>query len=266
MKKLYTTLFALLLIAGLSANSMAQDAAQIMKDSHLAYFYAGDDGVSDVNMSIVSKSGKERIREFVMIRKDIEEGGNQKYFTYFRKPSDVSRTTFMVYKTSEGNDQRWIYIPSIDLIKPISADDKNSSFVGSDFSYEDVSGRHWNEDNHTFKEESTVDGKAVYVIESIPKVEYKGFARKVSYIDKETLLPLKEEYFDKKDELVKEFHADKIEVIDGITTITTRTMTNVKKGGHTTVSFNKITYNVGVNEDIFTERYLKTPPREYITE
>ena len=266
MKKLYTTLFALLLIAGLSASSMAQDANQIMKDSHLAYFYAGDDGVSDVNMTIVSKKGKERIREFVMIRKDIEEGGNQKYFTYFRQPSDVSRTTFMVYKTSEGNDQRWIYIPSIDLIKPISADDKNSSFVGSDFSYEDVSGRHWTEDNHTLKGDETVDGKAVYVIESIPKVEYKGFARKVSYVDKATMLPLKEEYFDKKNELVKEFHADKIEDIDGITTITVRTMTDVKKGGHTTVAFNKITYNVGVKEDIFTERYLKTPPREYITE
>lgn len=266
MKTLFTTLFSLLLIVGLSVGSMAQDATKIMKDSHLAYFYAGDDGVSDVHMSIVTKKGKERVREFVMIRKDIEEGGNQKYFTYFKKPSDVSRMTFMVYKTSEGNDQRWIYIPSIDLIKPISADDKNSSFVGSDFSYEDVSGRHWSEDNHTLKEDQIIDGKAVYVIESIPKVEYQGFARKMSYIDKENMLPLKEEYFDKKNELVKEFHADKIEVIDGITTITTRVMTDVKKGGHTTVAFNKITYNVGVKEDIFTERYLKTPPREYITE
>ena len=265
MKRLTTLFFALLLFFGMtSRNASAQDANEIMKQSHLAYFYAGDDGISDVTMSIVSKRGKERIREFTMIRLDNEEGGNQKYYTYFKKPSDVSRTTFMVYKTSEGNDQRWIYIPSIDLIKPISADDKNSSFVGSDFSYEDVSGRHWTEDNHTLKGEETLDGKAVYVIESVPKKAYKGFSRKVSYIDKKTMLPLKEEYYNKKDKLIKEFTADKIEVIDGIPTITVRTMKNIKKGGHTTVSFDKIIYNVGVKDDIFTERYLKNPPRKYI--
>ncbi len=240
MKQTIKTILTLLMILGVtSGDTSAQDANELMKQSHLEYFYAGDDGVSDVTMTIVSKKGKERIREFIMIRKDIEEGGNQKYYTYFKKPSDVSRVTFMVHKTSEGNDQRWIYVPSIDLIKPISADDKNSSFVGSDFSYEDVSGRHWLEDNHTLKGEETLDAKTVYVIESIPKEKYKGFSRKVSYIDKESMLPLKEEYYNKKDKLVKEFVADKIEVIDGITTITVRTMKNIKKGGHTIVSFNK---------------------------
>ncbi len=265
MKQTMKTLLALLLILGITGSyASAQDANELMKQSHLVYFYAGDDGLSDVNMTIVSKKGKERIREFTMIRLDIEEGGNQKYYTYFKKPSDVSRITFLVHKTSEGNDQRWIYIPSIDLIKPISADDKNSSFVGSDFSYEDISGRHWTEDNHTLKGEETLDGKTVYVIESVPKEKYKGFSRKLSYIDKETMLPLKEEYFNKKDKLVKKFTADKIEVVDGITTIIVRTMHNIKKGGHTTVSFDKISYNVGVKDDIFTERYLKNPPRKYI--
>ena len=91
----------------------------------------------------------ERVREFVMLRIDNEDGGDQKYYTYFKRPSDVSRLTFMVHKNTGGNDARWIYVPSVDLIKPISADDKNSSFVGSDFSYEDVSGRHWTEDTHT---------------------------------------------------------------------------------------------------------------------
>lgn len=266
MKRLFTILiFTLISLGYFATTGQAQDADQIMKDSHLKYYYAANDGVADVQMSIVSKRGKERVREFTMIRLDLEDGGNQKYYTYFKKPSDVARTTFMVYKTPDGNDQRWIYIPAIDLIKPISADDKNSSFVGSDFTYEDVSGRHWNEDNHTLKGEDTLNGKNVYVIESIPKEEYKGFARKVSYIDKETMLPLKEEYYDKKDNLERVFTAEKIETIDGFPTITVRKMENIKKGGYTTVTFNHISYNVGVKEDIFTERYLKTPPREYIS-
>jgi outer membrane lipoprotein-sorting protein len=244
--------------------AQAQDADEIMKQSHLAYYYAGNDGVAEVSMKMVDKNGKERDREFTMLRLDLEDGGNQKYYTYFRKPADVSRLTFMVHKTSDGNDKRWIYVPAVDLIRPISADDKNSSFVGSDFTYEDVSGRHWTEDEHKLTGEQDLDATPVFVIESVPKQEYKGFARKVSYIDKQSLLPLKEEYYDKKDNLVRVFHAEKIEDIDGILTVTVRSMEDVKKNSKTTVQFSSIDYDLGVTDDIFTERYLKNPPRQYV--
>jgi hypothetical protein len=180
------------------------------------------------------------------------------------KPSDVSRLTFMVHKNPDGNDMRWIYVPSVDLVKPISADDKNSSFVGSHFSYEDVSGRHWTEDNHTLIGDSTIDGTQVWVIESIPREKYKGFARKLSYIDKTNYLPLQENYFDKKDKLDRVFRAEKIEEVDGIVTLTARSMEDIKKKGKTMIEFASIKYNVGMDESLFTERYLKNPPRKYI--
>lgn len=265
MRKTATLLIiALLSVAGFASYATAQDAAEIMKSSHLAYFYAADDGIADVIMTIVDKKGKEREREFTMVRLDVEEGGRQNYYTYFQKPSDVSRMTFMVHKMPDGNDKRSIYVPAVDLVKPISADDKNSSFVGSDFSYEDVSGRHWSEDNHRIVEETELNGKTVYVIESVPKSEYKGFSRKLSYIDKQTFLPLLEEYFDKKDEMIRRFSAEKIQEVEGVLTVTVRKMENLKKGSHTTVAFSDIKYNTGVSEDIFTERYLKNPPRQYI--
>jgi outer membrane lipoprotein-sorting protein len=104
----------------------------------------------------------------------------------------------------------------------------------------------------------------VWVVESVPKEQYKGFVRKVSYIDQETSLPLKEEYFDKKDKLVRQFRAESIEMIDSIPTITKRSIENVKKGQHTIVEFSSIDYNVGVEKSLFTERYLKNPPREIL--
>jgi outer membrane lipoprotein-sorting protein len=257
-----TTLLLGVLLAATSV--LAQSADELMKKSHLAYYYAADDGVAEVTMRIVSKSGRERIKEFVMLRLDEEEGGSQKYYTYFRKPSDISRLTFMVHKSPMNNDQRWIYVPSVDLVKPISADDKNSSFVGSHFSYEDVSGRHWTEDTHKLLPDSTIGDRAVYVVESVPVESYKGFARKRTFIDKENLLPLREEYFDKKNKMVRLFLADKIEVIDGIATITARSMENLKKGGKTLIEFSSIEYNAGLETSLFTERYLKSPPREFI--
>ena len=245
--------------------SAQEDADEIMQKSHMTYYYAGNDGVAEVKMTLVGSGGKERVREFTMLRLDLEDGGDQNYYTYFKSPSDVARTTFMVHKTDEGNDKRWIYVPAVDLIRPISADDKNSSFVGSDFTYEDVSGRHWTEDTHTMRGEEELDGKAVWVIESVPKDEdYDGFALKVSYLDKETTLPLKEEYFNEDNEMIRIFTAVEVEEADGFITMTTRKMEDLEKGSHTIVDFSSIDYNVGLEKDIFTERYLKNPPRQYI--
>ena len=111
-------------------------------------YYVGDDGRAEVHMNLVDKKGRERVRQFTMLRWDKEDGGEQRYYTYFQKPADVRRTTFMVIKHQNKDDDRWIYIPAVDLVRRISANDKNSSFVGSDFSYEDVSGRHWLDDTH----------------------------------------------------------------------------------------------------------------------
>jgi len=263
MKKLTYSLFAgLLVLAMVTAGANAQTADEIMKKSHLAYYYAGDDGIAQVNMKIIDKRGKERDRQFVMLRTDKEDGGDQMYYTYFEKPSDVSRLTFMVHKHADGNDDRWIYVPAVDLVKRISADDKNSSFVGSDFSYEDVSGRHWNEDTHKILGDSTWNGNDVWMIESTPKGDW-AFDKKVSYIDKTTYLPWHENYY-KKGEVAKEMNAEEVKEADGIMTITHRTMTDVKKQRTTHVIFTNITYNAGIPDDIFTERYLVNPPMQYI--
>jgi hypothetical protein len=248
-----------LMVSGAQAQKTAGD---IMKESHLAYYYAGDDGLAQVTMNIIDKRGKERNREFVMLRIDKEDGGKQMYYTYFKKPSDVARLTFMVHKNADANDDRWIYVPAVDLVKRISADDKNSSFVGSDFSYEDVSGRHWSEDAHTLVKDSTWEDAAIWIIESVPNGDW-AFDKKVSYIDQTSLLPYREEYFE-DGEVVKVMQSEKIEEADGIMTITHRTMNDLKKERVTHVIFDNIDYNVGVKDEVFTERFLVNPPMQYI--
>ena len=241
------------------------DPVELMKEAHLHLYYMGEDGKATVDMTLTDKKGKERTRKFVMFRLDLEEGGKQKYFTYFLEPSDVRRTSFMVWKEPDKDDSRWIYIPSIDLVRRISANDKGSSFVGSDFSYEDVSGRHWTDDTHTFVREEDLDGRAAVVIESVPRGK-DVFARKVTWIGKDQVVALREEYYDKKDELVKVFEAVSIEEIDGFLTVTERKMTNTKKNHTTTVTFSDVEYDIGVEDRVFTERYLKSPPSQLIGE
>ena len=238
-------------------------ATDIISKSRLAFYYAGRDMRAKVLMELVNKTGQKRIRELTMLRKDDEEGGRQKYFTYFHQPPDVKDTTFMVYKYPDKDDDRWLFIPAINLVKRIAANDKYSSFVGSDFTYEDVSGRKPEEDTHTLLRKEKIGERSCFVIESAPK-EPSEYTKRISWIDETNLLPLKEEFYDKQNELYRQFEAIEIKNIGGIMTITKRLMRNVKTGHRTEVTFQTVEYNEGIGDDIFSERYLRRPPLEWI--
>lgn len=245
--------------------AQALDAEALMKEAHLNMYYAGDDGSARVKMVITDKSNKTRERDFTMLRKDFVEGGEQRYYVYFYQPNDVRRTTFMAWKNPAGDDARWIYVPSLDLVKPLSANDKKSSFVGSDFTYEDVSGRHWSDDTHKVLREEEKGGFQTFVVESTPKSS-DYFAKKTTWIDKASMLPVREEYFDAKGEILRVLEVTKIETIDGYATAVERRMTTPRKQNNTTIAFGSIDYDQSIDADIFSERYLKSPPREYISE
>lgn len=252
-------------------NDKQLTAAQIMEKSQLAFYYQGDDMKARVTMELIGKDGVKRTRVLTMLRRDQTEGGDQKYYIYFHEPADIRRMTFMVWKYPDKEDDRWIYVPAVDLVRRIAASDARSSFAGSDFTHEDISGRDVSPDTHRLLREEKVGERDCYVIESVPK-EPVDYVRWVSWIDKATLLPLREEYYDFQKELLRVFTADKIEKTavgegeerNGFLTVTERTMKNVKTGHRTEVSFTAVSYNIGLGDNIFTERYLRRPPRKWI--
>ena len=126
------------------------DVKTIVNKANLAAYYQGKDAKAKVKMTITDKKGQTRFREFIILRKDIKDGGDQKYYIYFRKPADVRKMVFMVHKHTgiKKDDDRWLYMPGLDLVKRIAGGDKHTSFVGSHFLYEDVSGRNIDADTH----------------------------------------------------------------------------------------------------------------------
>ena len=249
-----------------SASAFADEkmtAEEIIAKSRLAFYYAGDDMKAKVLMELINKEGQKRIRELTMLKKDYQEGGDQKYFMYFYKPADVKGTTFMVYKYPDRDDDRWLFIPAINLVKRIAVNDKYSSFVGSDFTYEDISGRKPDDDSHSLLRKEALNGKTCYVIESIPK-GYSEYTKRISWIDDTNFLPLKEEFYDKQNELYRQFEAFEIKDINNIPTEIKRVMNNTKTGHRTEVTFQSTEYNLRIGDDIFSERYLRRPPAEWI--
>ena len=143
------------------------------------------------------------------------------------------------------------------------SDDKRSSFVGSDFTYEDVSGRNVEDETHTVVRKEDLGGRPTYVVESKPKTVI-DYSRRLSWIDSERWLPLKEEYFDARNEPLRTFTADKVELTGKQWTIMARSMKNLQSGHRTEVVYEEVGYDVGLKPDIFTERYLRDAPGQWV--
>lgn len=253
-----------LLLAPVAESRADQAALDLMSESHLAYYYAADGGAARVTMMLTDKNGRTRERQFWILRRDVDDMGAQRYFTYFVKPGDVARTAFLVHKKPESNDDRWLYMPALDLVKRIAADDRRSSFVGSDFTYEDISGRLPKLDEHELLGPEELNGRAATKVRSTPKDDKTAeYAYRITWVDDETKLPLQEEYYDKKDTVVRRFQVPKVDTVDGVPTAIERIMANVKKGSSTTITFADISYEAPLDANKFNERLLKNPPAAY---
>lgn len=257
MKKRIIMSVLLGLVVGVQAE-MSVD--EIVNKANQAAYYAGSDGRADVEMNIIDQNGSSRTREFTLLRMNTE-GGSQKFYVFFKKPADLYKQVFLVWKeVDEGkDDSRWMWLPALNLKRSIAPGDKRTSFVGSDFVYEDVSGRNLKEDKHELIE--TTDTQ--YVIKNTPvSPESVEFSYYTVRIDKDSFLPRKAEYFDKNGKHYRTVEAVKVETIQGHPTVTESIVKDLNTGGSTVNTFKNIEYDIGLKENIFTERFLRRPPRE----
>ena len=243
---------------------------EIVRNANHMALYQGADGKGKVTMVIKDKQGRIRKREFNMLRKnDDKRDQDQKYYAFFQAPADVRKMVFMVHKHAalEKDDDRWFYMPSLDLVKRIAAGDKRTSFVGSDFLYEDISGRTPAEDKHELIKTTDKD----YVLKNVPRkpgnVEFEYY---IAYIDKKTFMPMKMEFFKKGDRLYRVIESVNLEEIQAeengkqviYPTVTLSVARDLESGSTTEMTFSNIRYNMGLSDKIFTERYLRRPPRD----
>ncbi len=244
--------------------SVAQDVtdvdAIVQKTNQQAY-YQGDDGRAVVEMVITDGQGRTRQKKLVILRKNMDDKNEeQNFFVYFLEPADESGVTFLVNKHVNKDDDRWLYLPKLDVTKRIAASDKRTSFVGSHFFYEDVSGRPLTEDTHELVETNDT----YYVLKNTPKdpktVEFDSFTM---YIHKPTFIPVKVEY-EKGGQVYRTVEALEVKDIQGFKTVTKSRVTDNNIGGNTLMTYGTVEYNTGLPDDIFTERYLRTPPTQYL--
>lgn len=263
MKSVILKLTTMFFLSSMAAASVAGSlsANEIIGKSNLAAVYPGNDGRAEARMLIVDKQGRKQTRQFSILRRNIEKGGDQQYLVVFTRPSDVARTTFLVMKHPGGDDDRWLYLPGLDLVKRIAAGDKRTSFVGSTFFYEDISGRDIKQDDFELQGETDTH----WLIKAIPKskngIEFSYYTVKVS---KENYLPIIAEYFDDKNKLYRRLSVVTVKDISGIATITSMKAENLRDNSFTINQMRNLEYNINIPDGVFSERSLRTPPQKWL--
>ena len=264
-------LLSMTLFVGTAAVASAEEPSvdEIVERTNRVAYYQGRDGRARVKMTISDAQGRTRSRAFVILRRDDEikgdlsdkATGKQKMYVYFRRPADVNKMVLLVWKQPTGDDDRWLYLPALDLVKRIAASDKRTSFVGSHFFYEDVSGRSPELDHHELVKTSVT----YYVIRNTPKdpssVEFDHFDM---LIHRKSFVPIRTEYFDSAGERTRLYEVLEVKTIDGYATVIRSRMSDLRSGGNTLLEYDSVAYNQDLPEEVFSERYLRNPPNQYL--
>ncbi len=182
----------------------------------------------------------------------------------FLSPATVKGTRFLVKENEGKDDDKWIYLPSLKSTRRIAASDGEKSFVGTDFSYDDMSSRKVEEDTHKLLKESEDKGnfKDLYVVESIPKdPKSSQYSKRISWVTKDSWIPTYIELYDKKGSLLKVNEIKSITQMTGngghvYNIPTENVMTNVQKKHSSIMKLGNLKIDQGLSDRFFTTDFL----------
>ncbi len=227
----------------------------------------GDNALADMEMILIDKKGKKRIRKILSYSKD--KGKDTYRIMFFVHPANVKDTGFLTYDYEDINkdDDQWLYLPALKKTKRIASSDKDSAFMGSDFSYADMTDRNIDEYNFKILKETKVNDVKAWVIESIPKtdkiIDTYGYTKSVIYVRQDNYVVIRVVNWVKKGEKLKYMNVKKLELIDNIWVPLEIHMTT-KKGKlflHKTILKRaNVKYNQDLEEGLFTVRRLEKGP------
>lgn len=251
-----------LLLAPLSAAAEELSARQIME--RVDARDDGDHSAQDMEMILIDKKGNQRVRKLRTFGRDV--GEDKQSIMFFLTPADVEDTGFLTYDYDdvEKDDDQWLFLPALSRTKRIASSDKSGAFMGSDFSYADMTERPIDEYAYSIMKETEINGHPVWQIESVPQTDREkdetGYTKSVSFVRKDNFVVIRGVNFVKKGKRLKYFDVKTLEQIDGIWVPTEMQMTTKKgkKTLHKTVlRSTNVRFNLNHPEDLFTVRQLE---------
>ncbi len=227
----------------------------------------GDNSTQNLEMILIDKRGHERVRKLRTFGRD--QGEDEYSIMFFLAPADVKDTGFLTYDYNEPerDDDQWLYLPALKRTKRIASKDKSGSFMGSDFSYADMTDRPLDHYQYTLMKETEIGGHPVWQVEAVPITEYEkdqtGYTKSVLFVRKDNYVVVRSVAWLKKGKRLKYFEVKELDQIDGVWVATEMTMIT-KKGKETlhktVLRARNVRFNQDLTPDFFTVRQLEKGP------
>jgi len=259
MKLKQITLIYFLLMPAMAFALTADEIAQ-----HVDARDDGDKLISTMEMTLIDKNGNQRIR--VMKNHSMDKENATHNVIFFISPADVRNTAFLTYDYDESklDDDQWLYLPALQKTKRIASSDKSSSFMGSDFTYSDMTTRDISDYSYRIAKESTVREHKVWVMESTPKtaktIAETGYKKSYMFVRQDNFVVVRALHILQEKGKKKYLDVKKLELIDGIWVATEVEMktTQDKKLLHKTVlKLSDVKFNQDLDDSFFTVRRIE---------
>ena len=157
---------------------------------------------SVLTMELINAHGDVTTRKLVIEAIEGKDDGD-KSRAVFDWPADVKGTKMLTFTHKRADDDQWLYLPAVKRVKRISSNNKSGSFMGSEFAYEDLASTEIEKYRYKLLGEQAIGGRPTWQLERVPTDKNSGYSRQVVFLDKEYLNPLRIDYFDRKNELLK---------------------------------------------------------------
>lgn len=248
MKLLPLLLFSPLALMALSNLEVAKQA-----DAALSGFESSN---ATLIMTLKNSDGQQNVRELGI--KTLESPQGDRSIITFFKPSDIKGTKLLTRSNREGDDQQWLYLPTLKQVKRISGSNKSGSFMGSEFSYEDLSSFDYEKYRYSGDAEPVVlEGKKCFKGARIPNDAATGYSKEVVWIESATFLIQKIDYYDRKQSLFKTAYFEGYKRLGGIWRVGSIRMLNHQNGKETVLLWTQDEVKQGLRESEFQESVLK---------
>ncbi|WP_456448800.1 outer membrane lipoprotein-sorting protein [Thiolapillus sp.] len=212
---------------------------------------------ASMSMLLKNRHGEESLRQMRVKGLEVENDGD-KSLIVFDQPRDVKGTALLTFSHKVKDDDQWLYLPALKRVKRIASRNKSGPFMGSEFAFEDLASQEVEKYTYKFIRDDELDGKPVFVMERYPVSKYSGYTRQLAWIDRERYIPLKIEFYDRKNALLKvlvfrgyQQYLDKYWRADEMF------MDNKQTGKSTLLTWKDYQFRTGLKDSDFTRNSLK---------
>lgn len=211
-----------------------------------------------VTMTLTNRAGAHTTREMQIdtLEKSGRGNGDRSLIQFF-SPGDVDGTALLSHARVTKADDQWLFLPSLSRVKRISSANKSGPFVGSEFSFEDLTISELGKFEYRYLETKPVDGMQMHILECLPAYKRSGYSRVLCHFDTQHNQARKFEFYDRGGQRLKTLTLTSYKRYGNIWRPQKQTMVNHLTGKTTTLDFGAFDFSARLRGSDFEPSALE---------